>query len=642
MADTLKELIELEAQIAYHDYMFHTADRPVLSDAAFDQLVYRRNELLEMHPDFVSKVIPGFVPAVENLPSVKLTEPMLSVDKYKNQKDIDAWIARQNTTLGFSWEEKLDGVAIRLVYEYGILTCAHLRGVEDGTVVFHRIHLIKDIPFVISDLVGVPRASFNGEVYVLLKDLHDWAKNWEIETPESRSTVSGMLKRMLPEESDNLDLHFKAFWADKGIREQAENYIVLRDVLVEYGFNVPRTYTDEQVELLYQMSERPVGDYAIDGFVIKDNDLSNWNEEKWMGYYKYAICYKFPTPVFETPLVEVIWGLNTKGYLEGTVIYEPVEYDGSTMRRARFNYAPEYMKAGIRIGSIIEVTKGNEIVPQMVGLKEKGEGEPIAYPEYCPACSSKLVVEGPAYIRCVNVECPGTLVTRLERLVGPKGLDVKSLGPKGLTQLVDHGYLNKPSDLFKLKEKDLLAIDIDQNTAIKIINGIQESRTLGLNNWLFAVSIPELGFTRATEIASEFGVLFTNQEELIKLLKDTKAMNDLYGLPGLDMVAYAEKNEELLNNYLVEYDWSSCKVKIPGLIPIAMTGSWSETKAVLKKRFEEQGFELEDRVSKSIHTLLIGESGSPSKEAKANQYGVRVIHIDKLMGFDTIIALLRK
>lgn len=642
MAGTLKELIDLEAQIAYHDYMFHIADRPVLSDAAFDQLVYRRNELLEEFPGYTSSVIPGFVPAVENLPTIKLTEPMLSVSKYKTETDVLKWIERQKSEAGFSYEEKLDGVAIRLIYEFGILVNAHLRGVEEGTVIFHRIHLFKGIPLYIPELVPVPHFSVSGEAYVLLKDLHAWADNWEIETPESRSTVSGMLKRLAPEESDNLDIHFKAFWADKRTREQAKVYPALREKLTELGFQVPRLYEEPEISVLYQLAERPVGEYAIDGFVIKDNNLANWDEDKWGGYYKYAICYKFPTPVFETELEFVLWNLSTKGYLEGTVVYKPVEYDGSTMRRARFNYPAEYMKAGIRVGSIIEVTKGNEIVPQMVGLKEVGDGEPIVYPDYCPSCLHKLVVESPSAVKCTNPGCAGTLITRLERMTGPKGLDITSLGPKTLAVLVDNGLIQEPSDLFKLTEEDLEAVDIDPSTAVKIINSVKAAPTLGLNNWLFAASIPEMGYVRATELASEFGTLFTNQEELIKLLKSGQELRKLFNIDGLVMAAYVEENEEKFTKYLSEYDWSTCKVKIPDLIPIAMTGSWSSTKAVLKELLIEHGYDLEDRVSRSIHTLLVGEGGSPSKEALALRNGIRVINIDKLMGFETILTLLRK
>lgn len=639
--DLKAELILLEGEIAYHDFMFFGLDRSIISDAAYDEKVARRKELIELIPDYTPTMVPGFTLPDEGLPVVRFTEPMLSVDKYKNKESIEKYQARRLAPLGYSAEEKMDGVATRLVYEYGVLTIIHLRGDGEGTVVTHRYPIFVGVDNVKPEFILLPRVEVTGEAYVFLKDLEDYADQWEIPSPESRSTVSGMLKRRDPSESDTLPIRFKAFQIDKVTMEGMKSYLEVREWLVAHGFEVPRLLTPEELEEAYNATEKPIGKYAVDGVVIKNNDLSQWNDTHMAGYWTHSVCFKYPTRVFYSKITDVIWALNTKGYLEGTLIYEPVEYDGSTMRRARFNYVDENIKAGIAIGSTIEVTKSHEIIPNMLGLKEIGDGEKIKYPTHCPACDDLLEVVGPGAVRCVNETCPGKFLVRAERLVEPRGLNILNLGPKRLMRLIDVGLMSSPVDLFKLTLTDLDNADIESAIAEKIIKGIHKSTTAGLNNWLYAISIPHLGFTRATELANEFGYLFFNKEEMLNLLVDPGFMCSTFDVTGLAMAAWCEENRPMLEELFDYFNWDECVVSVPDLYPVACTGSWNLPRNELKSLLVKEGYQLEDVLSKSVRILLVGDGASDSKISKAQRWGIPVVNMSKTMSFQELVGHLK-
>ncbi|QEP52432.1 DNA ligase [Aeromonas phage D9] len=639
--EVMQELTKLEALIAYHDHMFFEEDRPIISDSSYDLLVARRKELMEKVPDYKPGHVPGFVQSTSLLQTVKFHEPMLSVDKHKTGESIKAWAAKQLAPLGFSDEEKLDGVALRAIYEYGVITDLHLRGDGEGTSVIHRLPIMTDIQTVISEFMTEPRVEVTGEAYVTFKDLNEYADQWNIESAESRSTVNGMLKRLVPEESDTLPIRFKAFHASENIRSKFKSYLELREYLKSVGFDVPVLISEEEIESMFDMTRKPVGEYAIDGIVRKNNDLSQWNDRHMSGYWTYAACYKYPTNISQTTLLDVIWSINTKGYLEGTVLYEPVKYDGSIIQRARFNYPEQYIAAGLAKGSIIEVTKANEIIPYMVGMLNAGDGEKIKYPEHCPICEDLVEREAPAMYRCVNENCPGAFLTRAERLVSPKGLNVASLGPKRLLRLIDSGYFNEPADLFNLKHHHFDNLQFDNGVADKVIRSLEKAKGIGLNNWLYAACIPELGFTRATELANQFGKRYTKLDNFMETMQNGEYLRSLFNSKdGLVMAAWVEKNHDELYNFLDKYDWDSCKVQDGDLVPIGITGSWNYTRDEMKALLAEEGFFL-DSISKGVKAVLVGEKPSPSKVKKVEKWNIPLIKLDKLMTFDMLIAILK-
>lgn len=644
MNNGIKELLELEAKIRYHDYLYFVADKPCISDTEYDNLVYRRETLMKENPGYRPGLPPGFVEDSTTLNTVVIDEPMISVAKKKTREDLETWIKR-NVKGTVSYEEKLDGLAIRLVYHFGKLVQGHLRGTGiEGPDITTRLHMLRNIPTEIPEFKDIPYFKVTGEGYCTYKDLLDYCNQWDLDPKEteSRTTCSGIMKRLSPSEKDTLYLYFKAYNVSKVLRDKVKTYPELRELIVNMGFDIPMPFDGSLLQELFSMKEKPNFGYAIDGIVVKDNDLSVWKEDKLQGYWNYAACYKFPTSVMKTKLMGVDWGLTTKGYLVGTLVYEPVNYDGTILRRAKFDYPDEYIKDGLRIGSIIQITKSNEIIPNIVGIEEVGTGKRVEFPKFCPCCNQPVVVESPSMVRCVNDNCVGLLISHLERLGEKKGLNILGLGSARITSLVDNGYLSEPSDIFKITFEDYNKLGIfDENSARSIVDQVENASKLPLQNWIFAACIPNIGYVRAGELANKQGVLFSELNTFLGTMKNKEIMEELFGLDGIVACEYVQTNENELLNFFIHYDFDKeIATNVTG-IPIGITGSWNLTRDQLTERLSQEGFELSDKVSKSITKLLVGKSPSPSKIAKAEKWGIPIIEITPMTTFDQLVKKLK-
>lgn len=643
MSSVHHRLVQLEAEIKHHDYLYFVADRPAISNSEYDILVAERNQILQDNPEFDSSHTPGFVEQEGKLLTTPILEPMISIDKKKKVEDFEKWIQKHIRDQAI-YEEKLDGVALRLIYEFGNLTIAHLRGGDNavGTVVTHRIKLVKNIPEWVEEFQEFSRVEVTGEVFCLYKDLDIYCQTCDLNPAEteSRTTVSGMLKRLKETETDVLQMYFRAYHASKNLRDIYKDYLTLRTKFEEWGFDIPIRLDGSLLQELYKATTKPDFGYAIDGIVVKDNDLENWVEDKFVGYYKYCVCYKFPTKSIETKIADVDWGLTTQGVLVGTLVYDPVNYDGQILRRAKFDYADEYIKAGIRIGSTILVTKCNEIIPNMISLVEVGKGKPIQFPTKCPCCGEVLVRESQDVIRCVNDSCSGTFIKQMERVVSTKGLNIKGLGPKGIEALVNAGFLTSPCDLFKITYEDYMELDaFDQNQALSIIEQIK-NLNLPLNKWLYAACIPNLGATAAEELAKQQGTLFTDIVTLLDVLKNGTLLCDLFDVTGLVMAKYATDNESELLRFFIHHDFTKPVEIVKDTIPVVFSGVWILPREQLKVQLLEHGFSLEERVTKTVVKLIIGKNPSPGKIAAAEKYGIPVIQVDQLTTIDELIRKL--
>lgn len=646
MSKTYLDFVELEKQIKYHDYLYTVIDKPIISDAEYDRMVQEYHEILEANPEFKPSHVPGFVENPTGFKLVKIKEPLISIVKKKNVEDFNVWIKKNIDTIAI-FEEKLDGVSLRVIYEHGILSQGHLRGSNslEGIDVTHRLKLVKNIPTEIAELINVEYMHVDGEVFCTFADLEKYCEKWDKDYAETepRTTVSGMIKRLKDHETDTLTMYFRAFNADKRTREQCKEYTVLRNKFEDWGFDVPQQLDGLLLKDLFKVTSKPNFGYPIDGIVVKDNDLMNWNDSHMTGYYTYTACYKFPTIALVTKLRDVIWNLTTQGCLTGVIIYDPVEYDGTVLQRAKFDYPDEYIRAGIRIGSVIEVTKANEIIPKLVGIKELGKGKKIAFPEKCPCCDSILIVETPSIRRCINDNCMGKFLKQLSRIVDTQGLNIKGLGPKGLEALVDAGYLSNPCDLFQISREDFLNLDVfDQNQVDNILEQLSETSLLGLERWLYASCIPNMGTVAALEFAQEQGKRYNDLSEMLEVLKTQTTMMELFGVDGIVMSKYVRENEETLSQFFMHHNFDNPVKTIPDLLPIAITGSWVISRDELKKKLFNEGFGLVDKVTKSVTQLIVGKDPSPAKVVKAEQYGIRIVQINANTSYEMLVKLLQK
>lgn len=651
MSNTIKRIMELEGLIAYHDYLYHNQDKPVISDSQYDILVNEYLGLLEETPAYKPKIRVGFVEVDPSIKVVEIKEPMMSISKRKTKEDFQKWI-HSNVSTDASYEDKLDGLALRLVYINGNLDCIHTKGGNGlGGDVTHRRHLLRNIPDTLPGYESIERAEFTGEAFCKFADFNAYIERHGLNPKETdiRSTASGLMKRHKNTDRDDLVIYFKVYNAGADVRKNFETYPELREHLTSIGFDVPLLLEGSLLTEWLNLPSKPINEYPIDGIVCKDNDLRKWDKEQRGEYYSYATCYKFPTICLETKVTGIDWSLTLDGSLIGTLIYAPVEYDGTQLTRAKLNYAGSYFKKGLGIGSVIQVTKGNEIIPHLVGMLTASTSTKFSFPERCPFCSELTQLEdNDNAARCVNNACEGQLIRRLSRMVDKNGFNVKGLGESRITSLIDNGFLAKHSDLFKLKEEDLINAGVDIKTADEVIGQINKLNDLDLFHWLYALGIPGMGLVRAGEISNlaatnglNDGLKFHDLKDLMLILTTSTYLNDLFGLDGLVIGSHVKQHQEEIESFLVHYDFTRERSVRSMGIPISISGSWAAlTRKLMEEGLATAGFILTDTVTKSSKVLLAGHKPSPTKVEKANRYGIKIVDITQVHELSSIVTLI--
>lgn len=651
--DKLKRVLQLEGQIKFHDHMYFNMDTPVISDGEYDELVSEYNTLVDQIPGYQSGLNAGMIPVDQSLIPIDIIEPMISISKRKTVEDLNKWRKVHIGSTEEVWEDKLDGMALRLVYEKGYLRFIHTRGNgKQGGDVSHRRHLLKNIPDHVEMYEDKDRVEVTGEAFCMFADFDAYVERHELNPDDidTRSTVSGLMKKSKSSERDDLPIYFKAYNASVNVRSGLETYSELRDHFTSVGFDIPMLIEGDLLQELLQLTSKPTFGYPIDGLVVKMNDLRKWETEQGSDYYSYATCYKFPTVSLKTRVVGIDWSLSTTGHLVGTLIYEPIVYDGTTMTRCKLDYADTYFERGLRIGSLVEITKSNEIIPKLVSLVETGNGQKLKYPEKCPFCQKLVVVEGPNSVRCINDNCEGQMVKRLFRLSSINGFNIKGLAEKRIEVLIDNGMLKEPQDIFKLTEKDLINVGIDESTAGKIIEQISALNDLDIHRWLFALGIPGLGGVRAIEISNMSGKIgiaegeglkWDSLESLMFILKSTDAMCALFGLDGMEMVKFVLDKEDIVTKFLGNYDFTRSHIPALDGVPVAISGAWNVmTRQQFSDIMRDNGYLITDTVTKNVKALLVGTKPSPSKVSKAEKNNLPVIQLGNFTSADEIVRQL--
>lgn len=653
MQDKLKRILQLEGNIKFHDHLYFNMDSPTISDAEYDEMVHEYNQLLESVPGYKSSLNTGLIAIDQSLIPIDIVEPMLSISKRKTTEDLYKWLKVNIPTEDQVWEDKLDGMAIRLIYEKGYLKFIHTRGNgKQGGDVSHRRHLLKNIPDHIEEYEDKERAEITGEAFCMFADFDAYIDRHELNPDDidTRSTVSGLMKKSKTSDRDDLPIYFKAYNASDNVRKGFEKYTELRDHLTSVGFDVPLLIEGGLLQELLELTSKPTFGYPVDGLVVKTDNLRRWEDSQSSSYYTYATCYKFPTISLKTRVVGIDWSLTNQGYLVGTLIYEPVVYDGTTMTRCKLDYADSYFERGLRVGSLIEITKSNEIIPKLVSLVEVGTGKKLGFPDKCPFCHKLVVTESSANVRCINDNCEGQMVKRLSRLSGIDGFNIKGLADKRIEALIDNGFLKEPYDIFTLTQEDIVNAGIDAATATKIIEQVSSLNDLDIHHWLFALGIPGLGVVRAIEISNMSAKLGVNEgigtkwsdlETLMVIMKDPQTFFKLFGLDGMVMTKFVLDNEGMITKFLSHYDFT--KSHIPSLdgVPVSITGAWNAmTREQLSSILRDNGYILTDRVTKTVKAVLVGNKPSPSKLSNAEGWNIPTINIGNFVDVNDIVRML--
>lgn len=571
-----QRISQLRTEILEHDRRYYIEAAPSISDRDYDALFRELRELEESHPDLLTQDSPtqrvGGKP-LDGFSQVAHRVPMLSLDNLYADKDgpaaVAKWILSVEKLLpgeALEWlvEPKVDGVAVSLRYENGVLALGATRGDGDhGDDITQNLRTIKSLPL---RLRGAPPVlEVRGEVYMPLEGFERFCESLQAagEAPfaNPRNAAAGSLKLLDPREVAKRPLEITLYGLGETPEGAPETQEELLRWLASLGFRTPRFFklcrsATDVVEAIHALDAvRDTFGFETDGAVIKLNSI---NLRPRAGFTarapRWARAYKFVPEQVETILRGITVQVGRTGALTPVAELEPVHLRGSTISRATLHNADEIREKDIRIGDTVVIQKAGEVIPAVLSVvfsKRNPLAEPFDFAKHiggkCPACGG-AIEKNPDFAvwLCPNLHCPAQRTRRLEYMAKRTALDLEGLGGIVADKLIENGLLQHPLDLFALEQSQTLASQLaalnlgtpedprvfGPKNAQKLSAAVHRARTLPLGRWLHALAIPEVGETIAHALAASHrdipGVASSKllkavlrREELRKLLEDS-------------------------------------------------------------------------------------------------------------------------
>lgn len=532
-AEVVAEVVELARQLHHHNYRYHVLDAPEISDAEFDRLLRRLQELEEQYPQLRTDDSPtqrvgaepltGFAPVRHEL-------PMLSLDNAFSDDELFAFFQRIHQRLGGNvdtpqvvCEPKLDGIAISLLYLDGLLVRGATRGDgatgEDITV---NVKTVTSIPLRLMTAAPPTRVEVRGEIYLPRARFEDLNQRQQQQGEKTfvnpRNAAAGSLRQLDSRITASRPLQMCAYGLGicEGSVMPPTHYEVLQR-LGEWGFRInDRIELAEDAEACvryYQRLEQDRNDlpYDIDGIVYKVNRL---DLQQRLGFVsrapRWAVARKFPAQEEITQVLEVEFQVGRTGAVTPVARLDPVFVGGVTVSNATLHNADEIERLGLRIGDRVVIRRAGDVIPQVVRVMVEDRPtttRPIVFPDSCPECGSPVErLEAEAVTRCSGgLICPAQRKQALWHFASRRAMDIDGLGDKLIEQLVDRELVRSVADLYHLDEATLAGLDrMGARSAANLVAAIDRSRATTLPRFLYALGIREVGEATAAGLARHF------------------------------------------------------------------------------------------------------------------------------------------
>jgi DNA ligase (NAD+) len=652
-------IAELRQRIDHHNRLYYVEAAPAISDREFDRLLKELTDLEAAHPELVTPDSPtqrvGGAP-IEGFAKVTHRVPMMSIDNSYDAADLrkfDADVRKGAGTgeVAYTVELKIDGVSISLVYEGGVLATAVTRGNgEVGDDVTHNVRTIGGVPLRLAGKHPPKLIEVRGEIFMTRAELvrinAERTKGGEAVYANTRNLTAGTLKQLDPKECARRKLSLFAYGVGAFDGVDIPNQEELLKKLKGYGFPVnPHTQLcrtiDEVIAYCDSWAEkRHALPYETDGMVVKVNSFA---QRQRLGATskvpRWAKAYKFEAEQGITRLNAVEFSIGKFGELTPVALLDPVQLAGTTVKRASMHNASWVEKMGVRVGDTVVVEKKGEIIPQVVQVVSEtrtGKEQPITWPTACPVCGGAVEKEETAtsygYV-CANTGvCPAQLAKRIQGYARRDRMDIDGLGEEVAIQLVDTDLVKSVTDLYRLTEKQLLALDgFKQKKAQNLLTGVAASKGRGLARLLAALTIYSVGESMAEALAEAF----PSMDELLAASEEQLAGVKGFG-PKRAKVVYAyfhspagEKLVAELRDHGVKLTHDKRAAPAGGL-PLAgkslvVTGTLAKyERAEIEALIKEMGGKAVGSVSKKTDYVVAGENAG-SKLDKAKELGVPVL-----------------
>jgi len=668
--EIIERVKKLREEIEYHNYRYYVLDSPVISDAEYDALMRELRELEAKYPELITPDSPtqrvGFKPA-EGFKEVPHKEPMLSLDDAMEEAEViefDKRIKRflnlpEDMPIEYTVEPKIDGVAVELVYENGVLTVGSTRG--DGYVgedVSNNIKTIKTIPLRLRKFEEEapdipPRLDVRGEVYMTKEEFkrinEERIAKKEIPFANPRNAAAGSLRQLDPQITAKRKLDIFCYGVGYVEGYQFKTQWEILTTLPKWGLKVnplAKKVSNIEEAIKYHHEIEKIRDtlpYEIDGVVIKVNDLTLWEKLGTKARSpRYAIAYKFQPTQATTQLIDVVFQVGRTGAVTPVAILKPVKIGGVIVERATLHNEDFIKNLDVRIGDYVLVQRAGDVIPEIVmPIKERrtGNEKEIHFPTHCPICGTTLIKKpGEAIWRCPNKGCYAQGVRRILHFASRNAMNIEGLGDKVARDLVDRGMVQTPADLYYLKIEDFMKLPgFAYKKAKNLYQAIQKSKKTTLARFLYALGIRHVGEAMAQLLAEKF-------KSLDKLMKATMA--DLASIPGVGPEAARsivdffkdEENRKMIERLLeagITFEETEEKPeelpKVLEGLTFVFTGTLKNfTREEAKEVVTKLGGRTTDSVSRSVNYVVVGEAPG-SKYQKALSLGIKTLNEEEFL-----------
>lgn len=674
------ELAALAMEIHEHDMRYHQKDAPVISDAAYDLLRRRNEEIEKKFPHLIRPNSPsqnvGAKPA-EGFKKITHNVPMLSLGNAFTVEDMQDFIERMNRFLGRDLQEpiemigepKIDGLSCSLRYENRKLVQAATRG--DGMVgedVTANIMTIADIPKTLPE--NAPEIiEIRGEVYMRKSDFEilnrQRAENNEQLFANPRNAAAGSLRQLDSQITKTRPLCFLAYGLGQYPEGFFETQSEIRAFFKQCGFtaNDPSAicHVIDDIDRYYQQVEQQRGalDFEIDGLVFKVNNIAM---QERLGFIsrapRWAIARKFPAAQEITKLENIIIQVGRTGALTPVAILTPVNVGGVMVGRATLHNEDEIARKDIRIGDYVVIQRAGDVIPQIVcSIPERRDSNVIEFifPDKCPECESPVIrEEDQAVKRCTGgFICPAQIIERLKHFVSKYAFDIEGMGDKIIRELYEKDLVKTPADIFRLQQRnETLDLPLQQwegwggKSVSKLFESIENRRRISIDRFIYALGIRQVGQTTAKKLAQKYlsfanfkANMITAQEEQTQAYQDLIDIEDIGGIVARDLISFFADDynvqlvDDLLQFVTVEdfvKKMSDIETIFKGKI-LVFTGALQKMgRAEAKEIAESLGAKVTGSVSAKTDFVIAGEDAG-SKLKKAAELGVAVMSEDDFL-----------
>ncbi len=656
----MQQVQQLRQQLEDYSYQYYVLDNPTVPDAEYDRLYRELQQLEQLHPELISPDSPtqrvGAAPLTK-FGQVSHSIPMLSLDNAFDDAEFAAFCKRMADRLdssqhfSFCCEPKLDGLAVSIRYENGVLVQAATRGDGyTGEDITSNIKTIRAVPLKLKGYALPVVLEVRGEVFMPLAGfnaMNDKARAaGEKVFANPRNAAAGSLRQLDPKITAQRPLMFYAYAVGAvedpaNLLDSSSHYQRLMQ-LKTWGLPVCpeiRLVEGAQAALDYYqdiLKRRSQLAYEIDGVVIKVSDLA---QQQALGFVarapRWAIAFKFPAQEMLTTLLDVEFQVGRTGAITPVARLEPVVVGGVTVSNATLHNQDEIDRLGIKIGDSVIVRRAGDVIPQIVSVvveQRPANTRDIVFPLQCPVCGSAVErVTGEAVARCSGgLFCAAQLKESIKHFVSRKAMDIEGLGDKLVEQLVEQQLVTTPADIYQLDMAALVGLDrMAEKSALKLLNAIAQSKSTTLARFIYALGIREVGEATALNLANHFASLEALQQATLEQLLDVADVGAVVAEHVSGFFAETH-NQSVIGALLAAgIHWPDIIKQAATEQPLAgqtlvLTGTLTSMgRDEAKAGLQRLGAKVSGSVSAKTHAVIAGDNAG-SKLAKATELNVPV------------------